>query len=54
MLHHGTFVVGGLLMLPGMGSRNLYLLSGPSVVVVVHASGTLHDSGGSRRPLQLM
>ena len=41
-------------MLPGIGSSNLYLLSGPSVVAVVHASGTLHDSGGSRQSLQLM
>lgn len=47
-------VVGGLLMLPGMGSLQPVSAHRPSVVVVVHASGTPHDSGGSRQPLQLM
>ena len=63
-LHEGDdsdqcFTMGPLLLVgcslsQESGGSSPHLVSGPSVVAVVHASGTLDGSGGSRRPLQLM
>jgi hypothetical protein len=47
----GPLLVVGCSCSQECGDSNLYLLSGPSAVAVVHSSGTLHGRGGSGLPV---